>query len=145
MKVKSTFLMKIKNLIAILSQLAMYSYLIFNWNNIPKILLAADSPMTRGELLVFPILVTVFFIVFSVIELFPSAWNTLSNAKAANIAQLLHITKNLIVDLKLVVCFVLGLLFMSIVFAFTMPVWLATLSIVGTLVYYVLKIIKASK
>ncbi len=139
MQVETTFSMKIKNIIAILSQLAMYVYLVINWNDIVE----QTNGISRTELISMPIIVTVFFVMFSVIEKFPNVWNTVADATEENRERLLNITKNLIVNLKLVVSVVLSILFFSIVIGFYFPEIIIYLSIVGTLAFYIVKLLKA--
>ena len=106
-KVKNTKFQMVLEVIAVIILLGMYAFLILRWNELPDRVPGhynASGVINRwgnkSELIILPIVSTVMYLLLTVIELFPSAWNIPVTATENNVDKIYGGVKSMMLFLK---------------------------------------------
>lgn len=134
------------NWICLLILIGSAIYLVFNWGSIPDRIPCHYNAMgeidrwgNKVELLILPAISWMTYIGLSVIERFPSVWNTGVKVTAENRERIYPIILNMIVTLKLVTTSIFVFLSINSALAKPLPIWFTPTFLVltfGTLFFF---------
>ena len=152
MKIKNNLADNIMEVICLILMVGIVLYLILVWNKLPDKIPAhydwagnVDRWGSKGELLILPIMTWIMYGFFSVVELFPKAWNTGVKVTEENQARVYRVLKYMVKSLKLIV--VLDFSYMTIhsMMGSNLPVWFLPVFLgltFGDLIFWLVKLVR---
>ncbi|MEG2799969.1 MAG: DUF1648 domain-containing protein [Erysipelotrichaceae bacterium] len=152
MKVKSNRLDIFKNILSVIFLVSVFCYLLFNWGNFPEQIPGhynaagvIDRWGSKVELLAFPIVAFILYLLITLIERFPQIWNTGVNVNEENKARVYATLKSMIVTVKLITVVLFCYLFVMQSTATSLPSWFLPLFLIlefGSIAFYIVKLIR---
>lgn len=153
MKVKGSHWDQCKNILSVLLVVGMFLYLGFNWSNFPEKIPGHYNAMgvvdrwgDKVEIVALPLVAVLLYSVITVIEQFPSIWNTGVTLSEENKDRVYGTLKSMIVTEKFLVCGIFAYLFLKQATAEALPTLFLPIFFVlmfGSLAYYFVKLFKA--
>lgn len=141
----------IVNSLCLLALLGSLLFLILNWSSIPEqipghfsISGEIDRWVNKIQLVVLYFVGVLIYIGLSMIERFPSIWNTGVTITAANQERIYHILKSMIVTLKLIVVVIFMFLLIYSTLLIDLPSGFTFVSLgvlFGTIIFYGIRVI----
>lgn len=150
-RVRSIRYHRIVNSLCLLALLGSLLFLILNWSSIPEqipghfsISGEIDRWVNKIQLVVLYFVGVLIYIGLSMIERFPSIWNTGVTITAANQERIYHILKSMIVTLKLIVVVIFMFLLIYSTLLIDLPSGFTFVSLgvlFGTIIFYGIRVI----
>lgn len=107
-----------------------------------------DRMGSKYELLITPIVAWIMFLGLSAIERFPQVWNTGVTVTEENKERVYRVIRNMISTLKVIMVAVFVSLSINSSLSTSLPIWFTPgyiILIFGTLILFIIKLIKVSK
>ena len=149
-KIERNALDILETIVSLLCLIGVVVYLILSWNTIPDKIAAhynAAGEVNRwgnkSELIVLPIISWLMFGLITLIERFPSIWNTGVRITDDNRTEVYRLLKNLIAVVKMFVLLMFGSLTVISSLSLSLPVWyiLAFIGLLfGAIAYFAVRL-----
>ena len=149
-KIERNALDILEKIVSLLCLIGVVVYLILSWNTIPDKIAAhynAAGEVNRwgnkSELIVLPIISWLMFGLITLIERFPSIWNTGVRITDDNRTEVYRLLKNLIAVVKMFVLLMFGSLTVISSLSLSLPVWyiLAFIGLLfGAIAYFAVRL-----
>lgn len=143
---------KILNIICILILISLSIYLLINWASIPNKIPAHYNALgvidrwgDKSELLILPIISWVLYIMITVIQQFPSIWNTGVKVTEKNREEVYSIIRNMIDILKLVIVCSFTYITINSIYGIELSFWFLPIELVIIflpIIYFSIKLFK---
>ena len=144
---------KLMNRLSLLALLGTAAFLALYWSRIP-----AEVPMhfnaagqidrwgSKAELLVLPVIAWLMYLLMTVVEQFPSAWNTGVKVTAENREQVYALLGHMLSTLKLLVMVMFAWITLWCALARPLPVWFLPVvlaAVFGNMAYWLVRLFRA--
>jgi uncharacterized membrane protein len=143
------------DIICLILLIGVMIYLLLTWRSIPDRIPGhynAAGEINRmggkGELFATPIIGLLMYIGMTVIERFPQVWNTGVTVTKDNKERVYQVIRNMMSTLKLIVVVIFTYLPINSSHATPLPVWFTPAYVIllfGTLIFFIIKLVKVSK
>ena len=130
-------------------------YLLINWSSIPDKIPGHYNAMgeidrmgSKGELFVLPIISWLMYLGLTIVEKFPQVWNTGVKVTEENRERVYRVLKDMLGTMKLITVAIFVYLTINTAQAVSLSVWFLPVFLIiifGSIIFYIIKLIRVSK
>lgn len=148
-KVQITITHKIINYLSLGIIVVMIGFLLVGWSSLPDQIAGhynlfgeVDRWGSKWEMLLYPISVMIFYLIFTLIEKYPSQWNVPNSSKPENTEEVYKITKNILCFTKLAIILIMTFTFFCTFFGKPLPQYFMIIYITTLLVAIIYAVVR---